>query len=218
MIEILVALFIAVMVVTAFTASSSSMFASTRQELEQSMDMIKRAVRFSSDEAILRNRIVRISLNLDTKPQTMSVDYGPDEKFILPNFLQDDVSKLGIREREERQKKEKKLEQSFTAVKEFQENAYQFNENITIVAVGSTLTNALFDEGNISLFFYPNGEKDGAHITFTSGEEMATINYESFTRKIDEEFSNVTEFFDDLELQTNSYQEWAKGSFDQWIK
>ena len=47
------------------------------------MDKLERAVRFGVDEAILRNRIVRVHLLLDAYPQQYALEYAPDEKFIL---------------------------------------------------------------------------------------------------------------------------------------
>lgn len=194
------------------------MFASSRQELEEALDETKRAIRFARDEAILRGRVVRLLINLDNRPHTLSVEYGPDENFVLPNFLQDDAQKLSSREREEREKKEKKLNQSFSPISEYQDEASSYNENVVIAGIGTTLTESMFYEGNVSLFFYPSGEKDGAFITFTTGEEIATLSYPQFANTLDENFEVIDEEFPDDEALEQYYQNVAKEGFEAWIK
>jgi hypothetical protein len=199
-------------------ATSSSLFVSTRQELEGSIDQMKRAVRFASDEAVLRGRITRIRIKLDQFPQTLQVDYGPDEKFVLPSFLLDDLSKKSLLEKEDLEKDEKKLNQSFSPVSEFQDSPMMINENIRIRAIGTTLTNTVYTEGAISLFFYPSGEKNGGFILFSTDEEMATLTYEPFTNDVNEEFLEINTDAEDEEALDNYFQEKAKEYFNTWIK
>lgn len=199
-------------------ATSSSLFVSTRQELESSIDKMKRAIRFASDEAVLRGRITRIHIRLDDYPQTLQVDYGPDAKFVLPSFLTQDSSKSSLKEIEQRKADEKSLSQSFSPVSEFQDSPMEINENIRIRAIGTTLTNTLFHEGSISLFFYPTGEKDGGFILFSTNEEMATLTYEQFTSEINEEFLEINTDAETEEMLDNYFIDKSKEYFNQWIK
>ena len=199
-------------------ATSSSLFVSTRQELEGTIDKVKRAVRFASDEAVLRGRITRIYIKLDEYPQTLQVDYGPDGNFVLPNFLTTDTSKKSLKEKEESDKDEKKLSQSFSPVTEFQDSPMEINENIRIRGIGSTLTNTVFNEGSISLFFYPTGEKDGGFILFSTNEEMATLTYQPFTNEIDEEFLEIVTEAEDEEMLEKYFNDKSQEFFDIWIK
>lgn len=203
-----------------FTAlrPSTSMLATSRQELEAALDQTKRSIRFARDEAVLRRRIVRLYIELDARPQTLTVEYGPDADFLLPDFLQEDVNKLSLEEKKERNKEEKKLNQSFSPIREYQDGAFKFNDNVIIAGIGTTLTGSHYTEGNVSLFFYPTGESDGAFLAFTTADEMATLSYRPYGNNIEEEFIPTDEEFADDEAMETYYRNEAKEGFEQWIK
>ena len=119
LIEILVAIFLAALVLTTFTFSTS-MFGS-HQKLVDTLDAFERAARFAQNEAVLRNRIIRLAIKLDGESQSFTVQYGPDSDFVLPvqYFTSNDVSEL--LNDEERSAKLEKVEKAFQNVEEFQE-------------------------------------------------------------------------------------------------
>jgi len=179
LIEILVALFLVALVLTAFNMSGG-MF-SPRQKLEESIDIIKRSVRFSSDEAILKNKIIRVLLKTNKEPNTLTVEYANDNDFILPSKLFDEQTTIDGYTPEEINAKKKKIENLFSKVREFQEDPIEFSDQVRIIGVGSTLTNNLQLFSKSNLFFYPSGEKDGALIIMANAEEIATLSIEPFT-------------------------------------
>lgn len=164
---------------------------SPRQKLEETIDILERAVRFSSDEAILKNRIIRVLLKGNTEPNTLTVEYANDNDFILPSKLFDEQATLDGYTPEDIAAKKKKVENQFSKVREFQEDPIEFSDQVRIIGVGSTLTNnlQLFPEAN--LFFYPSGEKDGAIIILANAEEIATLTIEPFTLDFKRKFYTI---------------------------
>jgi prepilin-type N-terminal cleavage/methylation domain-containing protein len=216
LVEVLVALFLLTMSMAFMMDSIGS--SNPREELEKTVDDLQKAIRFSRDEAILRGRITRLYIELDSDPQTYRVEFGPDEKFTLPSFLTDDPDKVSSREKEENKKKEKKLNNSFTPMEEFQGEPIQINENTIIKSIGTTLTNTTYGGGNISLFFYPSGEKDGGFFLIASGDSMATLTYEAFTNDIEENYYEIEEDSDDEDILEAYFSDKAKEFFEKWNK
>lgn len=184
---------------------------SPRQKLEESLDTLERAVRFSSDEAILKNRIIRVLLKANNDPNTLTVEYANDNDFILPSKLFDEQASLDGLDEKEIAAQKKKVEKQFSKVREFQEDPIEFSEQVHIIGVGSTLTNhlQLFNESN--LFFYPSGEKDGALIILANAEEIATLSIEPFTLDFKRSFYTIdnNQNIDD-EFLSNKAQELYK--------
>lgn len=209
LIEILVALFLIALVLTSFNMSGS-MF-SPHQKLEESLDTLERAVRFSSDESILKNRIIRVLINANVDPNTLTVEYANDNDFILPSKLFDEQATLDGLSEKDIAKQKKKVENQFSKVREFQEDPIEFSDQVHIIAVGTTLTNNLqiFTESN--LFFYPSGEKDGALIILANAEEIATLSIEPFTLDFKRNFYTINNNANvDDEFLSNKAQELYK--------
>ena len=211
----MVAIFIVILIVGGFVGNSS-FFATSRQELEKDIDKIRRSVRFARDEAILRGRIIRLQLDLDNTPQTMKVEFADETDFIIPSFMADPDSSEDEDEKE-LEKKKKNFDQAFTTVTEFTEGPLEFSENVVIRVIGSTLMNQVFNDGQISLFFYPSGEKDGGFFLLSTDEEMATVKYGPFTDEIDDEFIIIDDDIGDDQEAIESYF-FAKGKelFNSW--
>ena len=80
LIEILVALVLIALIL----AVSISNPLSSRDDLEKDVNGIERALRFMSDEAALKNAVIRLHFILEGDPQQYAVEYGPSDSFILP--------------------------------------------------------------------------------------------------------------------------------------
>jgi len=93
--------------------------------MEEAISNIERAIRFSVGESALRNVITRVQFDLDKDPQELSVEYGPDDSFVLPPSEERimGVETEGTKESEEFEKRAKKINQSFNKVSEFSEGA-----------------------------------------------------------------------------------------------
>jgi len=182
------------------------------RKLEEALDNLERAVRFSQDESILRNKIVRISLKTGEPPNSFTVEYSPENDFILPSKIFDDQLALDNYSEEEIQNKKKKIENQFSKVQEFQESPIEFNEQVRIIGVGTTLINKMQVFADTSIFFYPSGEKDGALIVLANEEEIATLAIEPFTLEFKRNFYRIEGDQIDDEFFANKaedlYKEW----------
>jgi hypothetical protein len=205
-----VALFLIALVITSFTMSGGVF--NPHRKLEEALDNLERAVRFSQDESILRNKIVRISLKTGEPPNSFTVEYSPENDFILPSKIFDDQLALDNYSEEEIQNKKKKIENQFSKVQEFQESPIEFNEQVRIIGVGTTLINKMQVFADTSIFFYPSGEKDGALIVLANEEEIATLAIEPFTLEFKRNFYRIEGDQIDDEFFANKaedlYKEW----------
>ena len=108
----------------------------SRKALKESTDKISRAIRFSTNESILRNVIIRIKFNLNTTPIEYIVEYGNNATLALPEIK--DLSRLSIKEREIAEEKAKKFDGQFTPVDEFADSAQALPDNVSIYAIATT--------------------------------------------------------------------------------
>ncbi len=210
LIEMLVALLLVTIVLTVVSGTSFS----TRRNLDEALNDIERAVRFSVDEAALRNSMIRVRFKFDEDPQTWSVEFGPNGNFVLPP-LNKDASKS--RSEEDSEKKDRDtLNKKFSKVKEFQESDREFPLGVKVVGIATTLTQAMLLEGDNSLYIYPTGEKDSAIIIVASDDELASLKISPFTMDIEREYytvdlsndADITEA--QIALAERIYQEWQK--------
>lgn len=215
LLEVLIAL--AIVALTMTTISVSTGVFSTHKKLEETIGNLERALRFSSDEAAIRNRVIRLRLLLDKKPQEFVVEFGPDEKFIIPKSILEQTEASSLSEIEELQKEKKDINKKFSKVDEFQEDNFILNEDIKIVSIGSKLHKKIITEGEFSLYFFPTGEKDSAIIFLGTDEEMAHLSNESFTNDTDKRFILRAEVSAD-EDYLEAYQKEAKDIFEAWLK
>ena len=203
------ALFLITLIITSFAMSGSF---NPHQKLEEALDNFERAVRFANDESILRNKIVRVSLNPNADPNSFTVEYSPDNDFILPSKIFDEQLALDSYSEEELEAKKKKVEGQFNKVQEFQEEPLELSDQVRIIGVGSTLTNNLQLFVETSIFFYPSGEKDGAIIIIANEEEFATLSIEPFTLDFKRNFYRIEGTNIDDQFFANKaeeiYKEW----------
>ena len=217
LIEILVALGLIALVISTFT-TSSGMF-SNRQKLDESLDSIRRAIRFSQDEAALKNKIVRIRFLLDKRPQEFAVEFGPSDNFVIPKSIVGQAEVSSLKEQEELEAEKKSIDKKFSKVDEFQEDNYEFSEKVRIISYGSTLFKSLVSEGDVSMYFYPSGEKDSALIFLATDEELSSLSIPSFTMDFETEYMvNSEEVSGSLDELIETYTDKAKGIFEKWLK
>ncbi len=216
LIEILVALTLAALAITLVVSDSSS---TPHSKIERTFDNFERAVRFSRDEAVLRNRIIRLLIVIgeDDEESSFSVEYGPDKDFVIPTQFLKDIDNDSSLDEDEIIARKKKLSGEFNKVQEFQEKPEPIDDQVSIIGVGSTLFSTFISEGEASIFFYPTGEKDGAFIVIGNEEEVSTLSIEPFTmdfkrnyRPIDNS-ENIEDLFEFHTAQGRKlYQEWVK--------
>jgi hypothetical protein len=197
-------------------AYNSSAF-SPHTKLLETLDSFERAVRFSRDEAVLRNRITRLNINLQSEDeQSYKVEYAPEANFVMSAFLNPDSKEAENLNDEELEKRKSKFNKSFQPVREFSEDPETINSAVQVVGVGSSLTNSLQLTGsNGYIFFYPSGEKDAAIIILGTEEEIATLTIEPFTMEFERNFYRINGESGDL---LEFYISRAKELYEEWLK
>ena len=214
LLEILVAL-VLVSVVLGITITGSF---SSRGNLEKDVGNIERAIRFMTDEAALKNAVVRLHFILDKDPQEYSVEYGPSDSFILPPKPEFETKTESKEEEDKRKKDTKNLNMKFAKVSEFQEKNNELGTDIKIVGIATTQSDKLQEKGEVSLYAFPTGEKDEALVLIASDEDIISLKVSAFSMKIEREshaLGKGTGAEKDLaELQKKV----AKEIFEKWAK
>jgi prepilin-type N-terminal cleavage/methylation domain-containing protein len=211
LIEVMVAL---VLVVMMFGLIPKGTFGGSREDLENSVLDVERAVRFAVNESILRNSIVRVSFNISEEKTTYVVEYGSGANLILPESV--DESRLSIKEKEQQKKLNKTLDSQFNKVDEFSDKDKVLPEGITISGIGSSYFGSIKYDGNISIYFYPTGEKDNALIFFSSQDELITLDIPPFEDTTSKEYYTFTD--QDKNNLLDSIDSIMKGKFEKWLK
>jgi len=212
-VEILVAL----MLMSVIFALVIGVSFDSRKDLQESVNSIERAVRFTTDESSLKNVIGRIHFILDKTPQEYYVEMGPDDSFVLP-ANDEEIADQTIMSLEEKKKYEKSIDdvnKKFSKIKEFEEENKALPEEIRIIAVGTTINKKLQSTFQSSIYFYPTGEKDGALIILGSSDEVATIEIAPFVTEIrstykliDKEDQKVTLEEKQMKIAEEIFKEW----------
>ena len=214
LIEILVAL---VLIALVLGISITSPF-SSRNDLDKDANAIERAIRFMSDEAALKNAVIRLHFILDKAPQEYAVEYGPSDSFILPPKPEFETKAESKEEEEKRKKENKNLNMKFTKVTEFQDKNNEMTGEIKIIGVATPQSEKLQTFGEASLYAYPTGEKDEALVLVGSDEDIISLKVNPFSMKIEREthpLGKATNGEKDLaELQNKK----AKEIFEKWQK
>lgn len=203
-----------VLIVLIFTLIPTGALNGQRAKLEEVIFDLQRAVRFSVNESILRNSIVRISIDLEKNPIEYSVEYGPSTSLVLP--AAEDESKMSLRDRENQAKVFKNIDAQFNRVDEFQEEAKKLPDDVKIIGLASSYLNAIKIEGKLSIYFYPTGEKDNALIFLSTEEEFASLDIPPFEDQMNVEYSTYSD--SDLVNLDDSQDNRMKDAFEKWIK
>ena len=185
-----------------------------RQKIEAVMSKLNRAIRFSVDESVLRNSIVRIKFELDKDPAEYYIEYGEGSNIVLPQAK--DLSNLSLRDREIFLQKAKKLDGQFTKVEEYRDSNEVLPEGIYIYGVGTTYNPRVITEGDAYIYFYPTGEKDNVILIFTGAQELATLKVFPFEERTEETFITFTE--NELANLEYTLENKTKDLFERWLK
>lgn len=188
----------------------------TGADLEKDANDLERAVRFISDEAALRNSVVRIHFMLNKAPQEYAVEYGPNDSFILPPESEFENKVLSKEEEEKLAKQTKEVNLKFNKVQEFQESNTEISDNVKILGIGNSNSEKFMSTGDVSVYSFPSGEKDDALILLANDEMVVSLAVNPFNSKIERK-SYKLEPTGNKEL--NDLQtEKAKEIFETWLK
>lgn len=186
LIEIMVALLLVALIFVAIPTGDNS---ERHRALKGAVDDLDRTVRFASNESVLRNTVVRIRLMLDKNPIEYTVEYGPAGNLPLPDMPE--KTSLSLDEIKDRKDKSANLDREFTKVAEFEDIKRELDDDVTILAVGSTIQKDLIRKDAANIYFYPTGEKDGALIFFSTVEEIAYLEISPFLPKTNANFEVI---------------------------
>jgi len=190
---------------------------SSRQNLEEALEDTERAIRFSADEAALRNTITRIHYKLNKDPQTFTVQFGPNDDFVIPTKI------LSQEDEDDQDDKEKeflnKFHKKFKKISEFQDKDKEIPAAVRLIGIGSSLTNTLYlasEFSQASIYLYPSGEKERALLIFATDDELATISISSFVMEFERNFYTIEESNsgDDFNEQLDNL---ATEFFTKWL-
>lgn len=190
---------------------------SDRKSLDQILDKYERVIRFSSDEAILKNNFVRMNLNIDKDDgQHLSLEYSDDKNFVIDLDLARRENSESESDKELREEKEKEQNSSFSNVPEFEAEDFELPGNVVLLGSGSELTENFITSGKTQIYFYPNGQKDASIIIFATSDELATLEIEPFRRVINRRYIKIPEDFNGefeeyiIEKANEIFSEWTK--------
>lgn len=214
LIEILVALVLIALVL----AISISNPLSSRDDLEKEVNGIERAIRFMSDEAVLKNAVIRLHLILEGEAHQYAVEYGPSDSFILPPVVELVTQSETKEEEKQRAQDTKNLNMKFNKVIEFQEKNNELNSNIKIIGVGTPHSDKLQSSGEVSIYAFPSGEKDAAIILIASDEDIMALKIDPFRSKIARETTPLGKGIGSEKELTEIQLKKAQEIFEKWKK
>jgi len=212
LIEILVAL---LLVATIMALSISNPFGTT-DDLESEVKNIERAITYMSDESAIRNTITRLHIYLSKDPQEYAIEYGPSSQFVLPAKSEDSINVMTKEEEEAKAKETKELNSKFARISDFQESNATLKESVKVFAVGDAKSKMLQENGEVSVYSFPSGEKDEVFIALYQDESIATITTSAFTSKIVHNYYHLDR--KDENLMKEERLKKAKELFETWLK
>ena len=189
---------------------------SQHNQLKSTIEDLDRAVRFASNESILKNKIVRIKFDLSAEPQEYTIEFGKKATLVLPEAK--DTEKLSIKEREQEEKAQSTFDSQFSTVDELYDKPKQVPDFVRIFGVASdySVDNKMIEDGSVSIYFYPTGEKDNAIVILTTEEQVASISIPPFQEFTDKEYYNLEE--SELENLDDSLDNRAREMVSEWYR
>ena len=212
LIEILVALALIAIFMTMAVSDSFN----TSADLDEETNNLERAVRFMSDEAALRNSVVRLHFLLDQAPQEYAIEYGPSDSFILPPVNEFETKTVSLEEEEKAAKLTKEINLKFNKIQEFQESNTEVSENVKILGIGNASSEKFISTGDVSIYSFPTGEKDEALILLANEDKVISLKVSPFNSKVERK-SHQIERVGNREIN-DLLEEKAKEIFETWLK
>ncbi|MCY4643600.1 MAG: prepilin-type N-terminal cleavage/methylation domain-containing protein [Bacteriovoracales bacterium] len=213
LIEILVALVLAsLLFYVALTAPGRS----EQDDLDESMDIVEKAIIFAINESILRNRMTRVHFDLEAERPKISVEYSDDIGFVLPDVKKYDKKDLGIKEKEAKEKMREKINSRFKPVEDIDPERLNIPEQVQILGMATSLRPSVVRDEEMSIYIYPTGERDRAFITFALFEHIAAFMTEPYLGEFNREYATIKLENESEEAYEESYREILEKLFEKW--
>lgn len=169
-----------------------------------------------SDEAALRNSVVRLHFMLGQAPQEYAIEYGPSDSFILPPPAEFETKTVSKEEEEKVAKLTKEINMKFNKIQEFQESNTEVSDNVKILGIGNASSEKFVSTGDVSIYSFPTGEKDDALILLANDETVISLEVSPFNSKVERKSYKIEQTgnreLNDLQADK------AKEIFDTWLK
>jgi prepilin-type N-terminal cleavage/methylation domain-containing protein len=193
LIEILVALTLGAGLYGLYQQSGND----NRKKLEESINNLERAIRFSLDEATLRNTIGHFVL--------------PPQEAIVSNLSSSEND-----EKEKAKKVKSALDRKFSKVSDYSDRTLTIQWPIKLIGVGTTHSKVFITDSEASIYVFQTGEKDSGIIILGSEEELAVLALDPFTLDFKKSFHKMNisaptiEEFEEkrIEMATQLFKEW----------
>ncbi len=192
---------------------------SNRKSLDQTLDKFERIIRYSADEAILRNSFIRINYTFDSEGEESGIklEYSDDKDFVIDLNLEEKSKEESQIDDEVLEERIKERNSSFSQVDEFDRDEFEIPPNVQVIGAASELSPKLVTENNIQIYFYPNGQKDSSIIIFATDDEIAYLIIEPFQSVIKRGYKQLPEDLSDdgysdaiSALADEVYKEWKQ--------
>lgn len=210
LIEILVAMFLMTMVIVVVLTGGGG----STKDMDEAVTNIERSVRFGADEAALRNVVVRIHFELQKDPQEFSVQYGPNSQFIPPPQATVSPATLMGRDKELYEQQTSDLSRQFNRIRELQEESFKIHEPLKLIGVGFGHSEQFINDGEISLYIYPTGEKDHALVILADDEQITLLSINPFNMDFERDVYPIQgqpEWRNIVSQAEGYFQEWLQG-------
>lgn len=213
LLEILIALFLIVIVLGIAVGDQFS----GGKDLDKESSDIERAVRFMSDEAALRNSVVRLHFMLGKAPQEYAIEYGPSSSFILPPEPEFATTTVSKEDEEKSDKATKDINLKFNKIQEYQESNTEVSDNVKIVGIGNANSQKFKTTGDAAIYAFPTGEKDDALILVANEESIVSIEVNPFSNKVEKKKYKIETAGKNRDIN-ELVNEKAKEIFETWLK
>jgi type II secretory pathway pseudopilin PulG len=213
LLEILIAMVLIIGILGIALSNQSN----NNESLRTQSNDIERALRFMSDEATLRNAVVRLHFMLNKAPQEYSVEYGPSDNFILPPDPELNDKVLTKEEEEKVNKTMKDVNMKFNKVQEFQDSNTEVSENVKILGVGNSNSQKMKSTGDFSIYAFPSGEKDDAIVILADEAGIISLEISPYNQKIERKSFPVEIVGSNRDIN-DVLAEKAKEIFETWLK
>jgi prepilin-type N-terminal cleavage/methylation domain-containing protein len=211
LIEILVAMSLVAIMFMVFPFGTQN---NDRNKLEITLDNFDRAIRFATNESILRNSIIRIKIDFNQTPSSFVVESGPSGNFVLPRL--EEIDKLSSKEKEALLKTTKNIDLQFQPIPDLDPRILNLDEVVAIIGAASASRKIIQRENNFSIYFYPTGEKDESLIFFATFDEVAVLEVPGFEPQTHAHFIPIEEN-EKINLD-QTYENKMREFYNQWIR
>jgi prepilin-type N-terminal cleavage/methylation domain-containing protein len=212
-IEIMVAIVLVALVFLAIPTGDTTYL---HRKLTSAVDDIDRAVRFASNESTLRNAVVRIKFDLEKSPVTFTVEYGSRGQIVVPEI--EEAKELSLEELESKKKEREQFDSQFNPIEEFKDLSRPFSPEVSFLGLASINSKEIITEGQVSLYFFPTGEKDESLIFLAAGTEIGTIELDAFGEEVYPRYHTFNLGKDEFDKLVNLRDNKMKEDYQQWLK